>query len=68
MRGMANSPLPKPGHIGVTLNKGDQTMQVEMEALLRSCSVLEEEAIKRGEHQEADRIRRRILRLLEKVA
>lgn len=43
-------------------------MQVEIEALLRSCSVLEEEAIKRGEYQEADRIRRRIWRLLEKVA
>lgn len=52
----------------VTLSKGGQAMQVEIEALLRSCSVLEEEAIKRGEYQEADRIRRRIWRLLEKVA
>ena len=43
-------------------------MQVEIEVLLKSCSVLEEEAIKRGEHQEADRIRRRIWRLLEKIA
>ena len=52
----------------VTLSKGEQAMQVEIEALLRSCSVLEEEAVKRGEYQEADRIRRRIWRLLEKVA
>ena len=43
-------------------------MQVEIEALLRSCSVLEEEAIKRSEYQEADRLRQRIWRLLEKVA
>ena len=65
---MANSPLPEPEYIGVAQNKGERTMQVEIEALLRSCSVLEEEAIKRGEYQEADRIRRRIWRLLEKVA
>lgn len=43
-------------------------MQLEIEKILRSWSVLEEEAVKRGDVQEADRLRGCIWRLLEEVA
>lgn len=37
--------------------KREADMQLEIETILRSWSVLEEEAVKRGDVQEADRLR-----------
>lgn len=67
MCGMVNSRLPESECINVIQNQGGD-MRLGVETILRSWSVLEEEAVKRGDFCDADRIRECIFKLLEAVA